>query len=98
MYSEVEAGSLQMTFHFVNGQSESYSFLYGGDGATEQDFRQGVRRFLGQDWWIIKTLNETVCIRASNVLKIEIKPSIETLEGDGVLHNAERVTALNRGR
>lgn len=98
MYSEVQATTIQMTFHFVNGHEETYSVLYGGDGTTAQEFRQEMRRFLAQDWWILKTVNETVCIRANNVLKVDIKPAIDAFEGEGVLHHAERVTALTRSR
>ncbi|OLP17629.1 hypothetical protein BST81_15000 [Leptolyngbya sp. 'hensonii'] len=98
MYSEAGLPTFQITFHYLNGQSEAFTVTLESDSTTVQDLRQDIKRFLAQDWWTLKTLDDTVIIKASNVLKIEIKPPIETLHGDGVFHNAERVTALTRSR
>lgn len=90
---------VQLTFHYVNGQSES--FLIYNDveaGTTRQDLRQEMRRLLDGHWWILKLPEETVVINNANVLKVEIKPPLASLQGEGVLDNAERITALNRGR
>lgn len=103
MYSndQVTTTPVQITFHYLNGQSESFSILPpGSDGepTTRQDIRQEMRRFLKEDWWVIQLMDETVFIKASNVLKVELKPPVASLEGEGILSHAQRVTALNRIR
>ena len=87
--------SNQITFYYTNGQSESFlvgDLVQGG----VQDIRREIRRFLQDQWWILKLAEETVFINAGNVLKVEIRPPIGELEGEGVIANAERVTPLNR--
>jgi hypothetical protein len=93
--------AIQITFHYVNGQSESFSVsspLDDPETATRQDVQQEIRHFFKEEWWTLKLLDETVFIKASNVLKVEIKPPMTSLEGKGVLSHAQRVTALNRVR
>ncbi|MEB3339082.1 MAG: hypothetical protein VKJ46_16540 [Leptolyngbyaceae bacterium] len=93
--------SIQITFHYMNGQSESFSVSSPVDEAgtlTQQDIQQEIRQFLKEDWWMLKLMDETVVIQASNVLKVEIKPPMASIQGHGVLSNAQRVTALNRIR
>lgn len=100
MYSpETQAASTQITFHYLNGHSESFNVHHlTEEGATRQDIRQEMRRFLNENWWVVKLPEETIFINASQVLKVEMKPPIPLLEGEGVLSEAERITALNRGR
>jgi len=100
MYDDEDSTTVaytQLTFHFTNGQSESFIIggLIYGDG---QDVRREVRRFLQDDWWIIKLAGETVFINAKNVLKVELKPPIPSIEGEGVIDNAARVTPLTKPR
>ncbi|MBW4576940.1 MAG: hypothetical protein KME08_16830 [Aphanothece sp. CMT-3BRIN-NPC111] len=88
----------QITFHYINGQTESFNVYDLIDsGTTHQDVRQEIRRFMKEDWWAIKTLDETIFIKSANVMKVEVKPPIESIQGEGFLSEAERVTALTRG-
>jgi hypothetical protein len=100
MYSQDSAATpTYITFHYINGQSDSFSVHHLIEaGSTYQDVRQEIRRFLNEGWWTVKLPEETVFINASQVLKIELKPPIDSLEGEGVLSNAAWVTALNRPR
>lgn len=101
MYSdeiEIPVVPTEITFHYINGQSDSYtlsSFIE--PGTTSQDMRQEIRRFLSENWWVLKLPEETIFINASQVLKVELKPPVINLVGEGVLPDAVRVTALRRG-
>lgn len=98
MYSQ-DTIYTQITFHYMNGQSESFN-LYApieSDG-TNQTVQLEVRHLLKKDWWIINLPEQTVFINIDNVVKVEMKPPITELKGEDVFSNAERVTALNRGR
>ncbi|GAC1491815.1 MAG: hypothetical protein NVS2B14_04310 [Chamaesiphon sp.] len=88
----------QITFYYLNGETESFN-VYNPlhSNTTTQDVRQEIRRFIKEDWWTIKTQEQTIFIKSANVLKVEIKPPIESIEGEGFLAEAERVTALTRG-
>lgn len=98
MYSQ-DTIYTQMTFHYINGQSESFN-LYApieSDGSN-QTVQLEVRHLLKKDWWIINLPEQTVFINIDNVVKVEMKPAMPELRGEDVFANAERVTALNRGR
>lgn len=88
----------QITFHYINGDRESFNLYHLVDAnTTSQDIRQEIRRFTKEDWWTITTQDETIFINSANVLKIEIKPPLPSVESEGLLSVAERVTALKRG-
>lgn len=89
----------QITFHYINGESESFN-LYApieSDG-TLQTTQLEVRHLLKKDWWIVHLPEQTLFINVDNVLKMEMKPPVSQLQGEDVFSNAERVTALNRGK
>lgn len=99
MYTQ-ESVYTQMTFHYMNGQSESFN-LYApieSDGSTQTFQLVEVRHLLNKDWWIINLPDQTVFVNIDNVVKVEVKPAIDQLKGEDVFANAERVTALNRSR
>lgn len=93
-YDGTASAPVQITFHYTNGHSDSF-LIHDLVGGTRQDLRQEIRRFLNEDWWVIKLAEETIFINPANVLKVELKPPID-LEGEGVLSNGERLTALTR--
>lgn len=97
MYSQEQF--TQITFVYTNGQTETFN-VYApieNDG-TNQTMQLEVRHLLRKEWWILNLPEQTVFINMENVLKIEVKPSMPQLRGDDVFSNAERVTAINRGR
>ncbi|WP_448561730.1 hypothetical protein [Trichothermofontia sp.] len=97
--AEEEPRVHQITFHFVNGQTETFNVYNATElGTSTQELRQDVRRFLREDWWTLHLLDQTVFIHSSNVLKVEIKPRLGGFQGEGVFQDAERVTAFNRYR
>jgi hypothetical protein len=96
MYSE--SSYTQFTFYYLNGQSESFNVFEQPDDPTVQGLQLEMRRFLEKDWWILNLPEQTVMINVATVVKVEIKPPMNQLHGEGIFNNAERVTALNRGR
>ncbi|QYO64083.1 hypothetical protein [Leptolyngbya sp. 7M] len=88
----------QLTFYYLNGQTESFMIPAALEDETRQDMRIEVRHILQKDWWILNLDEQTVMVNIANVVKVEVKPSLTQLQGEGIFSNAERVTALNRSR
>jgi hypothetical protein len=89
----------QLTFHYINGQSETFN-VYApieADG-TQATLQLEVRHMLKKNWWIVNLAEQTVFVNVDNVVKVELKPAMPDLRGEDVFANAERVTALNRTR
>lgn len=98
MYSD-STTSTQITFHYRDGNHESFNvFAPIETDGTSQTLQLEVRHLLKKEWWIINLPEETVFINLENVVKVEVKPPVAQLQGDDVFSNAERVTALTRGR
>lgn len=87
----------QITFYYTNGETETFNIYDPVEaGLLQQELQQEFRRFLEKHWWILHLPDQTVCVNTANILKIEIKPPINRVQGEGVFANAERVTALTR--
>ncbi len=87
----------QITFHYLNGETETFNVYDPVEAQmVQQQLQQEFRRFLEKHWWILHLSEQTVCINTANILRIEIKPAITRIQGEGVFTNAERVTALKR--
>ena len=87
----------QVTFHYTNGQTESFNVLQRGDGsATPQALQQEIAQLLDKPWCVLHLPEQTICINTANVLKVEVKPSLRELQGEGVFSDVRRVTALSR--
>jgi hypothetical protein len=87
----------QITFHYLNGETETFNVYDPVEAQTlQQELQQEFRRFLEKHWWILHLGDQTVCINTTNILRIEIKPPINRIQGEGIFSNAERVTALKR--
>ncbi|MBD2465091.1 hypothetical protein H6G89_29220 [Oscillatoria sp. FACHB-1407] len=98
MYSQ-EGTYSQLTFHYIDGQTESFN-VYApleSDG-TQQTTQLEIRHLFRKDWWIVHLPEQTVFINVDKVIKVEMKPPIPELQGEDVFANAERVTALTRSR
>lgn len=89
----------QLTFYYINGQSESFN-LYAPieDDGTQQTTQLEIRHLLKKDWWIVHLAEQSIFINVDNVIKMEMKPTMLQIQGEDVFSNAERVTALNRAR
>ena len=87
----------ELTFYYINGQTESFNILQEADNAvTALELKQEIRHLLERNYWILHLPDQTICINIANVVKVEVKPALAELQGEGVFSNARRVTALSR--
>jgi hypothetical protein len=94
---DTQPSRVQLTLYYINGQTESFNVYDPVDaGAIRQEIQQEMRRTLDQHWWILHLPEQTVYVNTANILKVEIRPSVNRIQGEGVFPNAERVTALSR--
>ncbi len=90
---------LQVTFYYLNGQNESFTVPRESDeDETSQDIQMEFRHLLQKEWWVMQLEDQTVMVNMANVAKVEVRPSLVQQRGEGIFLNAERITALNRGR
>lgn len=89
---QTKTNTTQVTFHYDNGQTETLSLPI---AATE--FSQQLPQLLSQPWLTFHLIDQTVIISTAKLLKLEVKPALVQLEGEGIYPNVERVTALQRG-
>lgn len=90
--------SWEITFYYINGEKETFNIYSSISSDTvNQDVRKEISRLLKEEWWTLKTQEQTIFIKSSNLLKVEIKPPLNSMEGEELFSNAERVTALTRG-
>lgn len=92
-----QEGLIQITFHYINGQSETFNVLLQEDSTlTPQELQQRILKHLEKPWCILHLSEQTVCVNTDNVLKVEVKPAMRELHGEGVFSDARRLTALSR--
>lgn len=90
-------GFMQITFHYTNGQSETFNVLLQEDGSlTAQELQQRVLKHLEKPWCILHLPEQTVCVKTDSLLKVEIKPTMREFHGEAVFSDVRRVTALSR--
>lgn len=80
----------QVTFHYVNGEIESYTLPIEAD-----EFYRQFQSASG--WLILHQFDCTVMLPMEKIVKLEIRPSLPQLEGAGIFQKAQQVTALKRG-
>jgi hypothetical protein len=89
---QTKTNTTQVMFYYENGQTETLSLPI-----TATEFSQQLPQLLSQPWLTFHLIDQTVIIATAKLLKIEVKPSLVQLEGEGIYPNVERVTALQRG-
>jgi hypothetical protein len=82
----------QVTFHYVNGETEAFDIPI-----TPDAFQQQLQDLLSQPWLTMHLFDRTVLICTAQVMKVEVKPPLSDIEGQGVFPEAQRVTALTHG-
>lgn len=89
--------SLQITFHYNNGEKESFLVT---ESATQADpypeLRESIQKKLNQQWCLIHTAEETIYINMTNVDNVSIKPPLGENNGEIAFTEAQRITALTR--
>lgn len=89
---QTEYSFTEVTFHYVSGASESFAIPI-----TPQAFQQQLQGLLSQAWLTLHLFDRTVLICTAQVMKVEVKPPIVEIQGQGVFADAQRVTALTHG-
>lgn len=82
----------QVTFHYVNGTREIFDIPI-----TPEAFQQQLQDFFSQPWLIMHLFDRTVFICTAQVMKVEVKPPLSEIEGQGVFPDVQLVTALTSG-
>ncbi|MBE9129396.1 MULTISPECIES: hypothetical protein [unclassified Coleofasciculus] len=82
----------EVTFHYINGETESFEFP-----VTPEAFQEQLPVLLSQPCWTLNLFDQTVLIFTAQVIKVEVKPPLTELQGQGIFTDAQRVTALTRG-
>lgn len=87
-----EESFTEVTFKYVNGETESFEIP-----VTPEAFRRQLQGLLDQPWLTIHLFDRTLLICTAQVMKVEVKPPILEFQGQAVLPDAQRVTALTHG-
>jgi len=82
----------QVTFHYQNGETESFDLPI-----TPEAFQLQLQGLLNQPWLVLHLFDSTVVIRTAQVMKVEVKPPMLEIQGDGVFTDVQRVTPLTHG-
>lgn len=99
MQSESTYTFSELTFYYTDGRNEAFNVYEVVDGATtQQGIQVKVRHILKKEWWILQLPEQSVFINIDNVIKVEAKPPLAQMQGEDVFTEADRVTALTRGR
>lgn len=88
----VQDSLTEVTFYYINGETESFDIPVSSEVFAEQ-----LPELLSQPWIILHLFDQTVLVFTAQVIKVEIKPPIPEISGQGVFPNCQRVTALTRG-
>ena len=86
-----QENNTQVTFYYIEGHTETFSVPI-----NSQQFQQQLLTLLQERWITFHLIDETVCICTEKVMKIEIKPPVNQLQGEAVFANSQRITALQR--
>ncbi|HEY9635775.1 MAG TPA: hypothetical protein V6D14_20385 [Coleofasciculaceae cyanobacterium] len=82
----------EVAFHYVNGETESFDVPI-----TPEAFQQQLPDLLSQPWLTLHLFDRTVLIFTAQVIKVEVKPPLSEIQGQGVFQDAQRVTPLTHG-
>ena len=82
----------QVTFHYINGETESFDLP-----VSPETFQQQLQSLLKQPWLTLHLFDSTVLICTERVMKLEVKPPLTEIQGEGVFADAQRVTPLTHG-
>jgi hypothetical protein len=91
-FAAMQTSNTHLTFYYENGQTETLSIPI-----AASDLGQQLQQMLNQPWLTFNLAEQTVMISTQKVVKVEIKPALTQLQGEGVFSNTQRVTALQRG-
>jgi hypothetical protein len=82
----------EVTFHYLTGETESFDIPI-----TPEAFQEQLPDLLSQPWLTLHLFDRTVLICTAQIMKVEVKPPLLEIQGQGVFSDAQRVTALTHG-
>lgn len=82
----------QITFYYDDGHEEAFNVPIPPGELVQQ-----LPELLHQAWLTFHLVDQTVMVNMAKVEKLELKPPVPELEGQGIFFNSQRVTALHRG-
>lgn len=82
----------EVTFHYINGETEAFDIPI-----TPEAFQQELQGLLDRPWLALHLFDKTVLICIAKVVKVEVKPPLSEIQGEGVFSDAQLVTALTHG-
>jgi hypothetical protein len=82
----------QVTFHLRNGEQESFCLPM-----PPAMFLQQLQVSWDAPLLVFQLFDQTICIKPSAIVKIDIEPPCSGVTGSFFFANAERVTAMTRG-
>lgn len=89
---QTQDSSTEVTFYYINGQAESFDLP-----VTPEAFGSQLQDLLNQPILTLHLFDKTVFICTSQIVKVEVKPSVIEIQGQGVFDNVQLVTALTHG-
>ena len=90
--THTQANTTQVTFYFDSGQSEAFNISI--PAAT---FAEQLPQLLTQPVLTFHLTDQTVIIYTAKVTKVEVKPPVPQIQGEGTFPNSQRVTTMQRG-
>ena len=81
----------QVTFHYVEGHTETFTLPM-----PAREFQELVLNLLNQPWLTFHLNDQTVFICTARLVKLEVKPPIPELQGQGIFPNSQRVSTMQR--
>ncbi len=82
----------EVTFHYINGETESFDLPI-----TPEAFEEQLQELLSQPWLTLHLFDRTLLICTAQITKLEVKPPLFEMQGQGVFSDVQRVTALTHG-
>ncbi|HIK27848.1 MAG: hypothetical protein N3E45_11885 [Oscillatoriaceae bacterium SKW80] len=82
----------ELTFYYDNGQAETFKVP-----VSPQTIQSQLKNIFTQPLLTFHLIDQTVIIYTGKIMKVEIKPVLSELTGEGVFTNSERIMALQRG-
>ncbi len=89
---QTQSNVTELTFYYDNGQAETFKVP-----VSPQTMQPQLKSMLTQPLLTFHLIDQTVIIYTAKIMKVEIKPALPELIGEGVFPNAERIMALQRG-
>lgn len=82
----------QVTFHYLNGETEAFDIP-----VSPQAFQEQLQGVFSQPWLTLHLFDRTAFICTAQVVKVEVKPPLHEIQGDGIFNDVQRVTPLTHG-